>query len=83
MHRLASPAIHRRMATIDRGKILHLAGRHRLSPAVRDGAPALVPVGDPRGRCGWEPFFSALQRAGLAVEDGDAEVRLVARAARR
>ena len=65
--------------TTDRGEILHLSGRHRLSPALRDGAPLLVPVGDTAGRCGWAPFFEALARAGLAVaEEGD-EVRLVPR----
>jgi hypothetical protein len=68
------------MPTTDHGDIIHLAGRHRLSPAVRDGVPALVPVGDGRGRCGWAPFFAALARAGLAVaEGGEGEVRLVPR----
>jgi hypothetical protein len=51
----------------DRGEIIHLAGRRRLSPALRDGRPALVGPGDLQGRCGWEPFFAALERSGLAV----------------
>jgi hypothetical protein len=67
------------MPTTDRGEILHLAGRHRLSPAVRRGAPALLPVGDTQGRCGWAPFFAALTRAGLAVEEAEDGARLVER----
>ena len=63
--------------TRDRADILHLAGRRRLSPALRAGAPALVPVGEREGRCGWEPFFAALERRGLAVyEDADGSVRI-------
>lgn len=53
--------------TTDRGDILHGAGRLRLSPALRDGAPALAPVGDTAGRCGWAPFFAALEARGLGV----------------
>ena len=53
--------------TVERAAVIHLAGRHRLSPAVRDGAPALVPATEPAGRCGWEPFFAALAARGLAV----------------
>lgn len=53
-------------ATIDRGEIIHFAARSRLSPALRDGAPALVAQGEP-GRCGWEPFFRALSERDLAV----------------
>ncbi len=75
------------MLLTDRGDILHLAGRQRLSPAVRAGAPLLLPVGDPAGRCGWAPFFAALERAGLAVvpgdEAGDGPPRLVPRTGRR
>ncbi len=61
-------------ATRDRCDIIHLAGRLRLSPAVRDGDPLLVPVGDNAGRCGWEPFFAALERGGrwVTVDDGGA-----------
>jgi hypothetical protein len=54
-------------ATTDRGEIMHAAGRARLSPALRDGAPALVPQGEAAGRCGWEPFFAALGAKRLAV----------------
>ncbi len=53
--------------TVDRADVIHLAGRHRLSPALRDGAPALVPAGEPGDRCGWEPFFAALRARRLAV----------------
>jgi hypothetical protein len=55
-------------ATTDRGEIMHAAGRARLSPALRDGAPALVPQGETAGRCGWAPFFGALEARRLAVE---------------
>jgi hypothetical protein len=54
-------------ATTDRGEILHAAGRARLSPALRDGAPALLPHGETAGRCGWAPFFAALEARRLAV----------------
>lgn len=43
----------------DRAEVVHFAGRHRLSPALRDGAPALVAPGDPGERCGWAAFFAA------------------------
>ena len=59
-------------ATRDRCDIVHLAGRRRLSPALRDGAPVLVPVGDNAGRCGWEPFFAVLERGGLWVTEDEA-----------
>ncbi len=54
-------------ATTDRAEIMHLAGRARLSPALRDGAPALVPAGEVAGRCGWAPFFAALEARRLVV----------------
>jgi hypothetical protein len=66
--------------TVDRGEILHRAGRARLSPALQDGVPALVPIGETAGRCGWAPFFSALGARRLAVEwtaDDPAAVRVV------
>jgi hypothetical protein len=66
-------------ATADRGEIIHLAGRHRLSPAVRDGAPALVGPTELQGRCGWEQFFRALEDRGLAVAEEAGEIRIVAR----
>ncbi len=53
--------------TWDRGDVIHFAGRHRLSPALADGAPALVAVGAPGQRCGWAEFFAALHRAGLVA----------------
>ncbi len=43
----------------DRAVVVHFAGRHRLSPALRDGAPALVAQGEPGERCGWAEFFAA------------------------
>jgi hypothetical protein len=69
-------------ATTDRGEIMHAAGRARLSPALREGAPALLPHGEVAGRCGWAPFFAALQVRGLAVawDDGEpAALRVVPR----
>lgn len=54
-------------ATHDRGDIIHFAGRHRLSPAVRDGAPVFVGHGEPGERCGWERFFRTLEARHLAV----------------
>lgn len=63
------------VVTADRGVVLQLAGRHRLSPALRDGAPVLLGAGEVAGRCGWEPFFRALQERRQAIafeEDGTA-----------
>ena len=59
--------------TVDRGEILHRAGRARLSPALRDGAPVLVAPSETAGRCGWAPFFAALDARRLAVEWDDAD----------
>jgi len=67
--------------TRDRCDILHLAGRRRLSPALRDGTPALVPAGDQAGRCGWEPFFAALEQGGLWVADDEGGAVRIARRA--
>jgi hypothetical protein len=60
-------------ATTDRGEIMHAAGRARLSPALREGAPALLAQGDTAGRCGWAPFFRALAARRLAVAWDDAD----------
>jgi hypothetical protein len=71
-------------ATTDRGEIMDAAGRARLSPALREGAPALVPPGETAGRCGWAEFFAALARRRLAVAWDDADrttLRLVPRGA--
>jgi len=74
-----APAVHSNPSR-DRRDILHLAGRRRLSPAVRDGVPALLPPQDLAGRCGWEAFFAALERSALWVwEEGDGTVRLAPR----
>jgi hypothetical protein len=56
-----------RQATVDRGEIIHFAGQHGLSPALRDGAPAFASGRDTAGRCGWEAFFAALEERGLAL----------------
>lgn len=56
-----------RVASHDRGAILDLAGNGHLSPAIRDGVPALAPEGENAGRTGWAPFFAALDAAGLEV----------------
>lgn len=56
-----------KLATHDRGEVLDLAGANHLSPAIREGVPALVGEGETAGRTGWETFFSALDRAGLAL----------------
>ena len=67
-------------ATHDRGAILDLAGFRHLSPALRDGAPALLEQGETAGRTGWEPFFAALDRAGLVLSwdtEDPASVRAV------
>src|SRR5512136_1548429 len=56
-----------RLATHDRGAVLDLAGANHLSPALRDGRPALVPEPETAGRIGWETFFATLDRAGLEL----------------
>jgi len=65
---------------LDHGETIHHAGRHGLSPALREGAPVLVAHGEPGARCGWEPFFSALGRRGetlaLASDGGSRTVPL-------
>ncbi|HVI97126.1 MAG TPA: hypothetical protein VM753_24125 [Anaeromyxobacter sp.] len=60
-------------STRDRGDVIHFAGRHRLSPALRDDAPALVAQGEPGERCGWEPFFRAMDRHRVALAYDDDE----------
>ncbi len=63
------PLPHRR--TTDRGQIIHFAGFHGLSPALdAQGAPAFsagAGAGDGLTRCGWETFFTAAERRGLAL----------------
>ncbi len=56
-----------KIATHDRGQVLDFAGANHLSPAIREGIPLLVDAHDTAGRTGWEPFFSALEQAGLAL----------------
>ncbi len=46
----------------DRAEVIHFAGRHRLSPALRDGMPVLIGGGAPGERCGWAAFFAAPAR---------------------
>ncbi|BDG07208.1 hypothetical protein [Anaeromyxobacter paludicola] len=63
-----------KLATDDRGEIIHFAGFHALSPALADGRPALTSGGDPAAtRCGWEPFFRAMgeQQLALVLDDAD------------
>ncbi len=57
----------------DRAGVIHFAGRHRLSPALRDGEPVLVAPGGPGERCGWAAFFAAPPRrhAAAAFEPDD------------
>lgn len=57
-----------RQATVDRGEIIHFAGQHGLSPALRDGAPAFASGRDLAGRCGWEAFFAAMEARDLALD---------------
>jgi hypothetical protein len=64
-----------KVATRDRGEIIHFAGFHRLSPALRDGLPTFVAGPDATAtRCGWEAFFRAMADRRLAMgfdpEDG-------------
>lgn len=55
-----------KVATHDRGEIIHFAGLLGLSPAMKDGAPAFSAGHDPSlKRCGWEAFFAALESRGL------------------
>lgn len=49
---------------LDHGELIHFAGRHGLSPALLDGAPALVAHGEAGARCGWAALFSALAARG-------------------
>lgn len=53
--------------TADRGDIIHFAGRHRLSPVLRDGVPALAAIGDPGQRVGWAEFFAELRARKLVA----------------
>ena len=54
-------------ATADRGTFLHVAGLQGLSPSLEGGAPRFAGHGDAAGRCGWEPFFAAVERARLEL----------------
>jgi len=57
-----------KVATRDRGEIIHFAGHHGLSPALREGTPAFVSGHDASAvRCGWEPFFRAMGERRLAL----------------
>lgn len=73
-----------KVATRDRGDVLHFAGRHGLSPALRAGVPTLVAGNDPEAvRCGWEAFFRAMGDRGLVLvhapdEASSAELRPLA-----
>lgn len=70
--------------TRDRGDVVHFAGRHHLSPALRDGVPVLVAHGEPGRRCGWAELFAAMSARGLVASlepDDPGSFRLVSRAA--
>ena len=55
-----------KVASHDRGEIIHRAGLLGLSPALKRGGPVLSRGQDPEARrCGWEPFFTALEARGL------------------
>ncbi len=56
-----------RLATIDRGEIIHFAGQHGLSPALVDGAPAFASGHGGGARCGWADLFAAMEGRGLAL----------------
>ena len=70
-----------KVATRDRGDVIHFAGFHRLSPALRQGFPALVSGPDATAtRCGWETFFRAMGERDLALvydhdDPASAEIR--------
>ena len=51
-------------STPDRADVLSFAARHHRSPALAEGAPALLAHGEVGARCGWAPFFSALGARG-------------------
>jgi len=75
-------------ATTDRGEIVHFAGFHHLSPGLDPASrPAFSSTaGDGVTRCGWETFFTALRKGGLAVAFDDADpssVRVVPEAEAR
>jgi hypothetical protein len=73
-----------KVATRDRGEIIHFAGFHALSPALRDGVPVFVSGHDAAAtRCGWATFFRAMGDRGLGMafdpeDGGSAELRPVA-----
>ena len=62
-------------ATTDRGEIIHFAGFHHLSPGLDPASrPAFSSAtGDGVTRCGWETFFTALRKGGLAVSFDQAD----------
>jgi len=62
-------------ATTDRGCYLNVFGLQGLSPALEKGEPRLARGKEVGGRCGWQEFFAAVERAGLALvwDDRDPE----------
>ncbi len=61
-----------KIATEDRGEIIHFAGQHGLSPALVGGRPALTSGSGPAAvRCGWEPLFRAMGEQDLALVRDD------------
>ncbi len=75
-------------ATTDRGEVIHFAGFHHLSPGLDPmSRPAFSSAtGDGVTRCGWETFFTALSKGGLAVafdQEDPGSVRFVPEAEAR
>ncbi len=61
-----------KVATDDRGEVIHFAGFHSLSPALVEGRPALTSGGDPAAvRCGWEALFHAMGDQDLVLVRDD------------
>lgn len=61
-----------KVATDDRGEIIHFAGFHSLSPALVEGRPALTSGGDAQAvRCGWEQLFRAMTAQDLVLVRDD------------
>lgn len=72
-------------ATQDRGEIVHWAGHHQRSPALKIEQSIAQPVfvghgADPGSvRCGWEPFFDAMRDRDLVfvLEDDAATATFI------
>ena len=59
-----------KIATTDRGEVIHHLGKRRLSPALKNGEPTFTGHGTADAsvvRCGWTPFFDAFFKRELAL----------------